>query len=189
MNQKFPLMRFSFCAESPTMKTKLLALATAIALNSAAWADDTLKVADLTFKTPSPWKVVPTSSPMRAGTVQFTLEGAEKPLEAIFYYFGAGQGGDTEANIARWLGQFEGEPLSKREEITAGGKKIALVMADGTYLDGPPFGGTKTPRPDYTLLGAIVPAGDANVFIKMTGPKAEVAKALDAFKALASSPF
>ena len=39
------------------------------------------------------------------------------------------------------------------------------------------------------LLGAIVPAGDANVFIKLTGPKADVAKAMDAFKALATSPF
>ncbi len=154
-----------------------------------ASADDTLKVADLTFKTPAPWKTVPTSSPMRAGTLHFTVEGEEKPLEAVFYYFGPGQGGDTEANITRWLGQFEGTPESQREELAASDKKVALVIAHGTYLDGPPFGGTKTPRPDYTLLGAIVPAADANVFIKLTGPKAAVAKALDAFKALATSPF
>jgi hypothetical protein len=173
-----------------TMKNTLRTLALLLTLTAvSASAEDTLKVADLTFKTPAPWKVVPTSSPMRAGTVQFTIEGAEKPLEAIFYYFGAGQGGDTEANITRWLGQFEGTPTSKREELTAGSKKIALVIADGTYLDGPPFGGTKTPRPDYTLLGSIVPAGDANVFIKLTGPKADVAKAMEAFKALSTSPF
>ena len=172
------------------MKNTLRTLALLLTLTAiSASAEDTLKVADLTFKTPAPWKVVPPSSPMRAGTVQFTIEGAEKPLEAIFYYFGAGQGGDTEANITRWLGQFEGTPTSKREELTAGDKKIALVIADGTYLDGPPFGGTKTPRPDYTLLGSIVPAGDANVFIKLTGPKADVAKALEAFKALSTSPF
>jgi hypothetical protein len=172
------------------MKTTLRTLALILSLGTlSASAEDTLKVADLTFKTAAPWKVVPTSSPMRAGTVQLSVDGAEKPLEAVFYYFGAGQGGDTEANIARWLGQFEGTPTSKREELTAGDKKVALVIADGTYLDGPPFGGTKTPRPDYTLLGAIVPAGDANVFIKLTGPKADVAKAMDAFKALATSPF
>ncbi len=152
-----------------------------------AAADETLKVADLSFKTPAPWQSVPTSSPMRAGTLHFTVDGEEKPLEAVFYYFGAGQGGDTEANITRWLGQFEGTPESKREELAAGDKKVALVVAHGTYLDGPPFGGT--PRPDYTLLGAIVPAADANVFIKLTGPKDAVAKALDAFKALATSPY
>lgn len=169
-----------------TLRT--LALITAFVATSAL-AEDTLKVADLSFKTATPWKVVPSSSSMRAGTVQIEVEGAEKPLEAVFYYFGAGQGGDTEANITRWLGQFEGTPTSKREELAAGDKKVALVIADGTYLDGPPFGGTKTPRPDFTLLGAIVPAGDANVFIKLTGPKADVAKIMDTFKALVTSPF
>ncbi len=169
---------------------RVLPLLLALALPAlSSLADDTLKVADLTFKTPAPWKTVPTSSPMRAGTLNIEVAGEEKPLEAVFYYFGAGQGGDTEANITRWLGQFEGTPESQREELTAGGKKVALVIAHGTYLDGPPFGGTKTPRPDYTLLGAIVPAGDANVFIKLTGPKAATAKILDAFKTLATSPF
>ncbi len=165
----------------------LLAITALLALPAAA--DDTLKVASLTFKTPAPWKTVPTSSPMRAGTLHFPVEGSEAPLEAVFYYFGPGQGGDTEANIARWLGQFEGAPESKREELAAGDKKVALVVAHGTYLDGPPFGGTKTPRPDYSLLGAIVPAADANVFIKLTGPKDAVAKVLEAFKTLATSPF
>lgn len=168
---------------------RLLLLLTLLLPGLSASADDTLKVADLTFKTPAPWKTAPTSSPMRAGTLHFPVDGQEKPLEAVFYYFGAGQGGDTEANITRWLGQFEGTPESKREELAAGGKKVALVIAHGTYLDGPPFGGAKTPRPDYTLLGAIVPAADANVFIKLTGPKDAVAKVLDAFKALATSPF
>jgi len=152
-------------------------------------AEDTLEVANLTFKLPEPWKKVPTNSQMRAGTAQITVEGSDTPLEAVFYYFGAGQGGDVDANIARWLGQFEGEPESKREEIKAGDHKVDLIIANGTYLDGPPFGGTKTPRPDFTMLGAIVPAADANVFIKLTGPKAAVAKAVDAFKKLATSPF
>lgn len=154
----------------------------------SAQADD-LKVADLTFKFAAPWKSVDSASPMRAGTLQVAVEGAEKPVEAVFYYFGAGQGGDVEANVNRWYGQFEGEIEKGREEVEAGGKKVTIVKANGTYLDGPPFGGTKTPRPGYTLLGAIVPAGDANVFIKLFGPKDAVAKIADDFKKLASSPF
>lgn len=39
------------------------------------------------------------------------------------------------------------------------------------------------------LLGAIVPAADANVFIKLTGPKAAVSKLIEDFKKLAASPF
>ena len=49
--------------------------------------------------------------------------------------------------------------------------------------------GAKTPREGYTLLGAIVPTEDSNVFIKLTGPKDAVAKLADGFKKMAASPF
>lgn len=151
--------------------------------------DNRISAGNLNFSLPSAaWKSVPTSSPMRAATLQITVEGAEKPLEAIFYYFGAGQGGDTKANIDRWLGQFESPPVSKTEEIEAGGKKVTLVTATGTYLDGAMFG-PKTAKADYTLLGAIIPGPDAPVFIKLTGPKDALAKIADDFKKLSVSPF
>ena len=144
---------------------------------------------NLDFKLPSDaWKSVPSSSPMRAATLQVTVEGAEKPLEAVFFYFGGGQGGDTQANITRWLGQFETPPVSKTEEIDAGGKKVTLVTATGTYMDGPMMA-AKTPKADYTLLGAIVPGPDANIFIKLTGPKDAVAKITADFSKLITSPF
>ncbi|MCB1227270.1 MAG: hypothetical protein KDK99_15740 [Verrucomicrobiales bacterium] len=166
----------------------LLTTALAVSLFTTAQAGD-LTVSNLTFKIEAPWTEVPTTSPMRAGTAQFTVEGTDTKLDAVFYYFGAGQGGDTQANIARWLSQFESPPKSRQEELAAGDKKVTLVIADGTYLDGPPFGGAKTPRADWTLLGAIVPAEDANIFIKLTGPKDAVSKALDSFKKLVTSPF
>lgn len=168
----------------PLIGLSLFTLATL----SANADEGELAVADLKFKYAAPWKAVESSSPMRAGTLQITVEGTDKPAEAVFYYFGAGQGGDVEANVGRWFSQFEGEPEKNREEITAGGKKITIVKATGTYLDGPPFG-PKTPKAGYALLGAIVPAGDANVFIKFTGPKDGVLKLLDSFKKIASSPF
>ncbi len=159
-----------------------------LALSALTANAEDLKVADLTFKVAEPWKSVPTSSPMRAGTVEATVEGADAPVQAVFYYFGAGQGGDVEANITRWLGQFEGEPKSSRDEIEAGGKKISIVDATGTYMDGPPFG-AKTPKPNHALLGAIVPAAEANVFVKLTGPAEAIAKLKDAFRVLVSTPF
>lgn len=151
--------------------------------------DAKVSAGNLDFTLPaSGWTSVPTSSPMRAATLQITAEGAEKPLEAVFYYFGSGQGGDTQANIDRWLGQFESPPVSKTEELEAGGKKISLVTATGTYMDGAMFG-PKTPKADYTLLGAIIPGPDAPVFIKLTGPKDAVAKITEDFKKLSVSPF
>jgi hypothetical protein len=168
------------------MKTLLATLALLTALPALA-EDKKVNAGGLDFNLPSSaWTSVPTSSPMRAATLQVKAEGADKPLEAIFYYFGPGQGGDVDANIQRWLGQFEGEPVSKREDLEAGGRKIALVTATGTYMDGAMFG-PKTPKADYMLLGAIVPGPDAPIFIKLTGPKAAVDKITAEFKALAAS--
>ncbi|MDZ4287834.1 MAG: hypothetical protein U0984_07740 [Prosthecobacter sp.] len=144
---------------------------------------------NLNFNLPSAaWKEVPSSSPMRAATLQIPVEGAEKPLEAVFFYFGGGQGGDTKANIDRWLAQFQSPPESKTEELAAGGQKVTLVTATGIYLDGPMMG-AKTPKADYTLLGAIVPGPEANIYIKLTGPKDAVAKIAGDFKKLVTSPF
>ena len=168
----------------PLLGLSLFTLATL----SAVAEESQLAVADLKFKYAAPWKAVESSSPMRAGTLQAVVEGVEKPVEAVFYYFGAGQGGDVEANVGRWYGQFEGEPQKSREEVTAGDKKVTIVKADGTYLDGPPFG-AKTPKAGYTLLGAIVPAAEANVFIKLTGPKDAIAKLAESFKKIVASPF
>jgi len=171
------------------MKRLITALAL-LTVTAGLRADDAqVSAGNLNFALPSAaWKSVPTSSPMRAATLQISAEGADKPLEAIFYYFGAGQGGDTQANVARWLGQFESPPVSKTEEIDAGGKKVTLVTATGTYLDGAMFG-PKTAKADYTLLGAIIPGPEAPVFIKLTGPKDAIAKITEDFKKLSVSPF
>lgn len=169
---------------------KLVTIITIITgLASAIRAEEKLDVAGLTFKFDSPWAAVESSGMFRAGTLQAKVEGAEKPLEAIFYHFpGPGGGGGVEANVQRWLGQFQGTPESKREELDAGGKKITLVTASGTYNDGPPMG-AKTPRENYTLLAAIVPTEDSNVFVKLAGPKDVIAKIMDGFKKMVSSPF
>lgn len=169
-------------------------LFTALALLSLATTglqaeEGKVSAGNLNFTLPgNTWTSVPTSSPMRAATLQITVEGAEKPLEAIFYYFGSGQGGDTKANIDRWLGQFESPPASKTEELDANGTKVSLVVATGTYMDGAMMG-PKTAKADYTLLGAIIPGPDAPVFIKLTGPKDTVAKITEDFKKLCISPF
>lgn len=172
------------------MKRLLTTLALLTIATSGLRAEEgKVSAGNLNFTLPSNlWTSVPTSSPMRAATLQITIEGTDKPLEAVFYYFGSGQGGDTKANIDRWLGQFESPPTSKTEELDANGTKVSLVTATGTYMDGAMFG-PKTAKADYTLLGAIIPGPDAPVFIKLTGPKDAVAKITEDFKKLAISPF
>lgn len=170
------------------MKTFLTSFLALAFLSSAAFADGgKLEAAGLTFKYDAPWSSVESTGMFRAGTLAAKVAGAEKPVEAIFYHFpGPGGGGGIEANVQRWLGQFQGTPESKREEIEVGGKKITLVTATGTYNDGPPMG-AKTPKAGYTLLAAIVPAGESNIFVKLTGPKDAIATLADGFKKMVSS--
>ena len=167
--------------------TPLVAFVTLASVVSAE--EGKLEVAGLNFKFDAPWAEAPTSGMFRAGTLAAKMEGLDAPLEAVFYHFpGPGGGGGVQANIDRWLGQFASKPESKTEEIEVGGKKITLVTATGTYNDGPPMG-AKTPRENYTLIAAIVPTEDSNIFIKLAGPKEAIAKVADGFKKMATSPF
>lgn len=152
---------------------------------------ETIKVSEFTFSFAKPWIRQQVSSPMRAG--QFTYDHADAALtdvDLVIFFFGAGQGGGTQANIDRWLSQFEGAPESNTETKEMGGKQVTLVTAKGTYLDsmGGPMG-PKTPKPDHTMLAAILPSPEGDVFLKLTGPNASVAAMQEAFMAFVASPF
>jgi hypothetical protein len=140
----------------------------------AAEAPATFKVSEFTFTRPTSWEWVESASPMRKAQLKVNSEDKKSSAEVVFFHFGQGQGGDTKANIDRWFGQFEGprEKLNpKTEEKSVSGRKVTYVQAEGTYLEGPPFG-QKTPRPGYTLLGAILESEQGNVFVKFTGSSA-----------------
>jgi hypothetical protein len=153
---------------------------------------DSLKVSEFTFTFSKPWVRQQVASAMRAG--QFIYEHEDESLadvELVIFFFGAGQGGGTQANIDRWIGQFEGTPESKTEEKEMGGKKVTLLTAKGTYLEsmGGPFSGNKTPKPYYTMLAAILPSEQGDVFLKLTGPTKSVEAMGDAFLKFTESPF
>lgn len=173
------------------MKRRLfttLALLTLAAAPLLAQDAAVVEAGGLKFKYSAPWMLSDTPGMMRVATLLAKAEGADKPLEAAFYVFPGG-GGGVEANVSRWLGQFATKPESKTEEIPAGDQKITLVTATGTFNDGPPMG-AKTPKENYTLLGAIVPTADGNnVFIKLTGPKDAIGKLSESFRAMITSPF
>lgn len=143
-------------------------------------ADDTFKAGSFTFQKPAAFKSKPTPpGGMRAAQLEFTND--KGTAETIFFFFGQGQGGDTQANVNRWLAAFQ-EPKdklnSKVEKKKIGSSEVTFVEAEGTYMSGMP-GGPKTPQPGSKLLGAILESPGGNVFVRMTGPLATV-KAADA---------
>jgi hypothetical protein len=136
-------------------------------------APATFKVGEFTFNRPTEWQWVESTSTMRKAQLKVADAAGKETAEVVFFYFGEGGGGGTQANIDRWLAQFEGpkDKLNSKveEETTVGKRKVSYVRAQGTYLSGMP-GGPKTPQPNTMLLGAILESAQGNVFIKFTGP-------------------
>ena len=97
--------------------------------------------------------------------------------ECIVYYFGPGQGGGVDANVQRWIGQFEApaggsaDKLAKRSEKSVNGLEVTLLDLSGTYLFKPfPMAPQATKKPGYRMIAAIVQGKDAPVFFKLTAP-------------------
>lgn len=182
----------TFIVDPMKLILSLLAIAAALSLpvatTQAEEAPKKITVGEFTFTVASPWQEAQNTGMMTKAILEHPVQDGAA-LKAMFYHFGSGQGGAVEANINRWIGQFEGKPEVKREEQTIDGIQVVILTATGTYLDGPPMGGTKTPRPDYQMLASIIVGKDAPVFIKLTGPKAHTAAIHEAFKKLTLSPF
>lgn len=169
---------------------RLLALASLIATVSASIAADaprTFPVGGLTFQRPESWGWIETRSPMRKAQLSVPGSDAKSSGEVVFFHFGPGNGGGVQANVDRWLGQFEEKGpalVSKVETVKIRNQDLTLVRAQGTYLSGMP-GGPKTPQPDTLLLGAIIPGPEGAVFIRFTGPSALGKAAEPAFRKMA----
>ena len=147
------------------------------------------QVSDTSFKAPADWKKSAHSSPMRKAQFSLTREGIQDEGEIVFYHFGPGTVGGTQANVQRWLGQFKesGDQLgAKTEKGKVGSTPVTYIKAYGTYLSGAPLG-PKTPKPDYALLGAIIEAPKGHIFIKFTGPRDLVDDADKAFREMVQS--
>jgi hypothetical protein len=155
----------------------------------AAQGPEKFTVSEFTFLRPPDWEWVKTASPMRKAQLAVSDAKSKEPAEVVFFYFGPANGGGTQANIDRWLGQFK-EPKdklnSKVEPVQVGKRKVTYVQAEGTYLSGSPFG-PKTPRPGFMLVGAILESGRGNVFVKMTGPLTLTKSAEPDFKKMVES--
>lgn len=149
-------------------------------------AGEPLKVGNFTFKPGDGW-VLGERSPM----VKAALHHGEKGGPLLkFYHFGQGQGGGVEANLKRWEGQFQnGEAKVTSKKLVFGDQKATVVAMTGTYLVGPMMARDKKPTPDYLLLGAILPHPSGDVFLKMTGPEADLDKVKGDFEKLVASAF
>ncbi len=150
------------------MHKTLLTISLTILGSSALWADS---AGGLSWDAPAGWKSQ--TRPMRAANYVIPpAAGDSDPGECAVFYFGAGQGGGVEANVTRWLGQFQTDSAAKRSSKTINGIKVTMVDVAGTYLYKPaPMSPRTVPKPGYRMLAAIAEGPDAPIFFKLTAPK------------------
>src|SRR5438309_11885455 len=89
----------------------------------AADAPATFKVSEFTFSRPANWEWVESASPMRKAELKVVDEKTKAKAEIVFYHFGPGNAGGTQANIDRWFGQFveaRDKINAKTEDVTVG---------------------------------------------------------------------
>ena len=103
-------------------------------------------------------------------------------------------GGGVDANIKRWIGQFEqpdtssSDAKAKRGTETINGFQVSTVDLTGIYAGGGmSMGQPSVKKPGYRLLGAIIEAPSGPVYFKMTGPEKTIATAQKEFQELLKS--
>ncbi len=148
----------------------------------------------LTWTAPREWEAQGAKA-MRVATYRIpAAKGDAEPGELAIFYFGQGQGGGVDANVKRWVGQFQkpdGAPIAEKEaktkKDTINGLPVTTVDVKGTYAGGGPMMGPSTPKPGYRLLGAIVEGPEGAIFFKLTGPEKTVAAADKSFRKMLDS--
>ncbi|HEY5837552.1 MAG TPA: hypothetical protein VIT19_00865, partial [Pyrinomonadaceae bacterium] len=62
---------------------------------------------ELRFKAPDGWITEKTTSTMRVAQYKLPkADGDAEDASLVLYYFGAAQGGSTQANVERWINQL-----------------------------------------------------------------------------------
>lgn len=104
-------------------------------------------------------------------------------------------GGDVDANIRRWVGQFrlgrdaDGKDAMRRDRRRLRGAVAHVLDIAGTYFDSPQGPrGPKVELPDYRMLGVIIEVeGAGKYYVKFYGPAKIVEENREAFEEMLSS--
>jgi hypothetical protein len=159
--------------------------------SAAVTASQAPSSGEIKWTPPSRWKLGP-ERPMRAATFLIPAAAGDKEGAecAVFGQIGGG----VEANIKRWVGQFEqpdgssSEAKAKQKKETINGLPVTTVDLTGTFTgSGMAMGQPSEKKTGYRLLGAIIEGPQGEIFFKLTGPAKTVAAAQEEFQSLLKS--
>ena len=129
----------------------------------------------LTIDVPETWKKREPKSKMRLAEFEIPPVGGDREAgELVVFYFGTRGAGGLQANVARWVAQFESEGREVRTysgKATAG--SYALVDLAGTYNKpvGPPIQRRSKRTPDARVVNVFLQTEKGDCFLKLAGGK------------------
>jgi hypothetical protein len=137
----------------------------------------------LAWTTPAAWRTMPNPNSLRIATYRVSADEND-PTEVTV----SRAGGSTDANIQRWMAQFDGPGADRRIERKVGDVDVTVVEVSGTYAGNGMLPANRAVKQDrWTLMGAIAAPGGTPYFFKMIGPSARVRAARPAFDAMIAS--
>jgi len=155
------------------------------ASGNAAAQGPSLKLLDYQTTVPAGWTPRAPSSTSRLA--QFIVPGPDSAnnAEVVVFSFGNTPGGNVEANLTRWRGQFstpDGSPVSEKvTRDSSGAFPITIAEYRGTYRRGVGAGSADSVRTGQALVSAIVETPRGALFIQLFGPAARVISERDTF--------
>ena len=135
---------------------------------------------------PARWTARTPASSMRLAEFVVPGVGGKDSAEVVVYYFGAGQGGGIQANLARWKSQFSdpaGQPVFERvTRDSSGAMPLTIAEYRGTYARG--IGAGAAPgaaRPNHTLIAVVAETPRGTLFFQLFGPAKAVETARETY--------
>ena len=160
-------------AKAPALESETARSAPKSPAEKSALRDTT--VGGFEFKVPGDWEEKPPKSEFLLG--EFTVPGEAGPARLTL----SSARGGIEANLDRWRGQIQTgpkDPPASQSDVEFDGRTATLIELTGTYSD--MFGGG-APNKNSKLLGVAAALGEADFFVKMTGPAETVTARRDEF--------
>ena len=138
-------------------------------------------VSGFTFTLPDGWQQVELT-PEQQGFVdaRFEIDGYGDDVRLTM----STTSGGVEANVERWLGQFQQSPdaVPKQDPLEVNGMTVTWVDVSGEYRG---MGGS--PQAGWRMLAAAFHGAPRDFYVKLTGPEAALAELETPFRAFIES--
>ena len=131
------------------------------------------------FKVPSGWEQV-ALSPAQQGfvTASFKIPQAGNDVKLTL----SSVGGGVDANIQRWIGQFQLPPGENPQQKSIQVDKIDAIWLDlrGTFDSGPAL--NSQAESGMRMIGVAIPRSPRDFYLKLTGPREQLVNAEKEFR-------